>query len=149
VLESATTVQMAADGTLIVTGVAAGTAASAVGSACSDGSAKKDGHYWHHIATNKNNTSTSQGGPWTPVFEKLFTKAGMSLDAAENLVYLKGHQGPHPEAYHERVYEQLREAVAHCKTQKQCRTALVETLRGLADELCTPGSWLNRVVTKT
>ncbi len=148
-LEGATTVQMVADGTLIVTGVAAGTAASAVGSACTDGSVKKDGHHWHHLATNKNNTSTSQGGPWTPVFEKLFAKAGMNLDAAENLVYLKGHQGPHPEAYHERVYEQLQAAVARCKTQKQCRTALVEALRDLADELCTPGSWLHRVVTKT
>jgi len=150
VMEGATTVQMVADGTIVVTGVAAGTAASsAVGSACADGSAKKEGYHWHHLATNKNKTSTSQGGPWTPVFEKLFAKAGMSLDAAENLVYLKGHQGPHPEAYHERVYEQLQVAVAHCRTQKQCQTALVEALRDLADELCTPGSWLHRVVTKT
>jgi len=151
VMEGATTVQMVADGTIVVTGVAAGTAASssALGSACSDGSESKAGHHWHHLATNKNKTSTSQGGPWTPVFEKLFAKAGMSLDAAENLVYLKGHQGPHPEAYHERVYEQLQAAVAHCRTQKQCRTALVEALRDLADELCTPGSWLHRVVTKT
>ncbi|WP_309888016.1 AHH domain-containing protein [Archangium sp.] len=150
VMEGATTVQMVADGTLIVTGVAAGTAASssAVGSACTDGSTKKDGHHWHHLATNKNKTSTSQGGPWTPVFEKLFAKAGMGLDAAENLVYLKGHQGPHPEAYHEIVYERLLAAVGQCNTQKQCRDALVEELRKLADEVCTPGSWLHRLATK-
>ncbi|WP_233262262.1 AHH domain-containing protein [Vitiosangium sp. GDMCC 1.1324] len=106
-MSGATTVQMATDGTVIVTGVAAGTAASAVGSACADGSESKAGHQWHHLATNKNDTSTVAGGPWTPLFEKLFAKAGMSLDAAENLVYLKGHKGPHPEEYHSEVYQRI------------------------------------------
>jgi hypothetical protein len=148
-LEGATTVQMVADGTVIVAGVAAGTAASAAGSACTDGSEKKDGHHWHHLATNKNDTSTAQGGPWTPRFENLFSKAGMSLNAAENLVYLAGHQGPHPEDYHSEVYQRLEAAIGDCRPVAECRRRLVQALKRLADEVCTPGSWLHQVLTKS
>jgi hypothetical protein len=145
----AMTVQIVADGTIIVTGVAAGTAAAAVGSACTDGSEKKDGHQWHHLATNKNDFSTHNGGPWTPRFEELFELAGMSLDASENLVYLKGHQGPHPEEYHEAVFEKLNGALRGCGTVSRCRGKLLETLREIAEEVCTPGSLLHRLATKS
>jgi len=148
-MEGATTVQMVADGTIIVSGVAAGTATSPVSSACTDGSTKKDGHHWHHLATNKNDLSRASGGPWTPLFEKLFAKAGMSLDAAENLVYLAGHQGPHPEPYHQEVYRRLEEALEDCQPVSQCRSALSAALKTLADDVCTPGSLLNRLVTKS
>uniref|UniRef100_UPI00286B96C7 AHH domain-containing protein n=1 Tax=Archangium sp. TaxID=1872627 RepID=UPI00286B96C7 len=146
-LEGATAVTMAADGTVVVAGVAAGTAAT-VGSACTDGSEKREGHHWHHLATNKNDTSMVSGGPWTPRFEALFELAGMSLDAAENLVYLKGHKGPHPEEYHKEVDRKLRRAVARCRGLEQCRGLLVKALRELADEVCTPGSALHRLATK-
>jgi hypothetical protein len=151
VMEGATTVQMVADGSIIVTGVAAGTAASssALGSACTDGSEKRAGHHWHHLATNKNDISTVSGGPWTPLFEKLFARAGMNLDAAENLVYLKGHKGPHPEEYHQAVYTRLEDALGRCQTVEQCRTSLRAELKRLVDEVCTPGSWLHRLTTKS
>ncbi|MFL5354735.1 AHH domain-containing protein, partial [Archangium sp.] len=144
-----TTVQMVADGTVIVTGVAAGTAAAAGGSACIDGSEPKDGYYWHHLATNKNNVSTQRGGPWTPRFENLFELAGMSMDAAENLVYLKGHQGPHPEDYHQQVYDRLEAVLRRCRTPKECRTLFVEELERIATDVCTPGTELYRLLTKT
>jgi hypothetical protein len=149
-LEGATSVRMVADGTIIVAGVAAGTGASSlVGSACADGLEKKEGHQWHHLATNKNETSTVYGGPWTPRFEKLFAKAGMSLDAAENLVYLAGHQGPHPEDYHLVVHQRLEAAIGDCQTVAECRSRLVRALKRLADEVCTPGSSLHQLVTKS
>ncbi|HYO72288.1 MAG TPA: AHH domain-containing protein, partial [Archangium sp.] len=147
-MEGAATVQMVADGTIVVTGVAAGTAASSVGSACTDGAESKEGYRWHHLATNKNDISERSGGPWTPLFERLFTKAGMSLDAAENLVYLKGHKGPHPAEYHLEVYRRLDEALEGCRTVEQCRSKLVRVLKGLADEVCTPGPELHQWVTK-
>jgi len=31
----------------------------------------------HHIATIANKKSSLRGGPWTPLFEKLFARAGM------------------------------------------------------------------------
>ncbi|HEX5746109.1 MAG TPA: AHH domain-containing protein, partial [Archangium sp.] len=147
-LNGAAAVQMAADGTIVVTGAAAGTAASAVGSACTDGTESKAGYHWHHLATNKNEISDLSGGPWTPLFEWLFTKAGMSLDAKENLVYLKGHKGPHPAEYHSDVYRRRAEALAGCRTVAQCRSSLLRELKRLADEVCTPGSELHQWVTK-
>jgi hypothetical protein len=140
---------MVADGTVIVTGVAAGTAASTLGSACTDGSETKAGYQWHHLATNKNDISTLYGGPWTPRFEVLFELAGMSLDAAQNRVYLKGHKGPHPEEYHRAVHEELRHALSNCGSVAQCKSRLVEVLKNLATEVCTPGSLLHRLATKT
>ncbi|HYO68987.1 MAG TPA: AHH domain-containing protein [Archangium sp.] len=147
-LEGASAVQMVADGTILVTGVAAGTAAAS-GSACTDGSEKAEGYYWHHLATNKNDISTVYGGPWTPLFKSLFTKAGMSLDAEENLVYLAGHKGPHPEDYHVEVYERLKTALGRCQTREQCRDGLRRALKDLAEEVCTPGSRLYRLATKS
>jgi hypothetical protein len=148
-LEGATAVRMVADGTMVVAGVAAGTVATTIGSACTDGAEKKEGHHWHHLATNKNDTSAVSGGPWTPLFEDIFAKARMSLDAAENLVYLKGHKGPHPAAYHEAVYERLSDAVSGCGPVLECKRRLVEALRKLADQACTPGSRLHQLLTKS
>ncbi|WNG54080.1 hypothetical protein F0U59_04195 [Archangium gephyra] len=146
----AQTVQMAADGTVVVTGVAAGTAAaSVVGSACTDGSEGQEGYHWHHLATNKNDISNRSGGPWTPLFEEIFDAAGMDMDAAENLVYLKGHKGPHPEEYHRAVHEKLRGAVLDCGTFPQCRHKLAKALKELADEVCTPGSRLYQLATRS
>ena len=147
-LQGATAVTMAADGTVVVAGVAAGTAAAAVGSACTDGSQKKDGHHWHHLATNKNDTSTLSGGPWTPRFETLFELAGMSLEASENLVYLKGHKGPHPEDYHQEIHRRLEAVLKGCRPLERCRRLLVEGLKKIADDVCTPGSELHRLVTR-
>jgi hypothetical protein len=147
-LEGASAVQMVADGTVLVTGVAAGTVATSAGSACTDGSEKADGYYWHHIATNKNSISTLRGGPWTPRFEDFFEMVGMSLDAKENRIYLKGHKGPHPEEYHDEVYDRIQRAMRNCGTVAQCRSRLVTVLEQLADEICTPGSHLHRLMTK-
>jgi hypothetical protein len=78
-----------ADGTLVVAGAAVGTATSSLTrSACADGSQKKDGYRWHHLATNKNETAGVREGPWTPLFEALFARAGMGLEDPTNLVYL-------------------------------------------------------------
>ncbi|MFL5358536.1 AHH domain-containing protein [Archangium sp.] len=148
-MEGTATVHMVADGSIVVTGVAAGTAAATVGGACADGSESKDGYHWHHLATNKNEISTAQGGPWTPLFERIFAKAGMSLDAAENLVYLAGHKGPHPEEYHSEVYQLLDTALGDCRSVAQCKSKLVRVLKKMADEVCTPGSSLHQLVTKT
>jgi hypothetical protein len=150
--QSATTVQMVADGTLVVSGVAVGTATASAsggaGSACTDGSVKKDDHQWHHLATNKNDRSEIRGGPWTPRFEDLFARAGMTLEDPANLVYLKGHLGPHPEAYHAEIFERLQTALGPCRTHDQCRGNLLRALRSAASEVCTHGSPLHQLVTK-
>ncbi|WP_375743147.1 AHH domain-containing protein [Corallococcus interemptor] len=103
----------------------------------------------HHIASDKFSTSTANGGPWTPRYQRIFDKAGMSLNDPENQVDVPGHRGPHPREYHERVHQRLRQATATCETIEHCRRALISALRDLAEEILQQGSRLNKLVTRT
>ena len=102
----------------------------------------------HHICTNKNATSAATGGPWTPICEEIFEKAGMSLEDVANKVRLKGHGGPHSAAYHREVVGRLQDAVSLCKTPETCRAELLKELAKIANELLTPGSKLRRQIVK-
>ena len=101
----------------------------------------------HHIATVENEKSTHRGGPWTPKFKKFFDKAGMSMEDMANKVRIPGHKGPHPQAYHERIYQRLAEAVEDCTTKARCRDALTRELGEMAKELRKLGYDLNKLVT--
>ncbi|NOJ99086.1 AHH domain-containing protein, partial [Corallococcus coralloides] len=103
----------------------------------------------HHIATNKWWDATHNGGPWSPQFQKLFDRAGMSLDDPANKVSIAGHRGPHPEEYHREVLRRLLRATGRCRSMNQCREALVTGLKSLALEIRTEGSKLNKWVTRT
>jgi RHS repeat-associated protein len=100
----------------------------------------------HHICTNKNTISAATGGPWTPIFEKMFSKAGMTLEDGLNKVYVQGHVGPHPAEYHTAVLERLQLA-----TKGLDGAGYTAALRGelsrMSTELSTAGSYLNRLVT--
>ncbi|WP_342373975.1 AHH domain-containing protein [Myxococcus stipitatus] len=102
----------------------------------------------HHIATNKNDKSKARGGPWTPVFRKLFKKAGMELKDPENIVDVRGHKGPHPQDYHDTIFVRLTGAMGTCRTVVACRQALTSELRRLAIEVRTPGTELHRLLTQ-
>ncbi|SEK38498.1 A nuclease family of the HNH/ENDO VII superfamily with conserved AHH [Stigmatella aurantiaca] len=102
----------------------------------------------HHICTNKNLVSAATGGPWTPLCERIFKKAGMTLEDAANKVQLTGHEGPHPELYHKKVVSRLQDAVSRCRTTEACRANLKEELAKIAEELTTPGSLLRRLIVK-
>ncbi|MDY7228592.1 AHH domain-containing protein [Hyalangium rubrum] len=104
---------------------------------------------WHHIATDKWLDAAHSGGPWTPKFQKLFDRAGMSLNDSANRVRVMGHQGPHPEEYHREVFRRLRDAMKECRSMHQCREALTVELKKLAQELSTKGSYLNKLVTRS
>ncbi|NVJ21847.1 MULTISPECIES: AHH domain-containing protein [Myxococcus] len=104
----------------------------------------------HHIATDKWWTDTKDGGPWSPLFKRIFDRAGMSLkNDPANIVNIKGHQGPHPQSYHKEVHKRLLEATEDCRTMQQCREALTAELRRLAQEISKEGSKLNKWVTRS
>jgi len=103
----------------------------------------------HHIATDKWTEATHSGGPWTPKFQKIFDRAGMSLNDPANIVRIRGHKGPHPEEYHREVFKRLNEAVEDCSSIKQCRESLTKALKGLADEIATEGTKLNKLITRS
>ncbi|MFP2925095.1 AHH domain-containing protein [Pyxidicoccus sp. 3LG] len=103
----------------------------------------------HHICTDKNSVSDKEGGPWTPLFEDLFKKAGMSLkNDPANLVRIRGHAGPHPREYHQAVLQRVRAATLNDTTLSACRQALTQELQGLAQELTPRGSELRRLITQ-
>jgi HNH/ENDO VII superfamily nuclease len=102
----------------------------------------------HHIATVENEKSTLRGGPWTQRFKRIFDKAGMSLEDEANKVTLEEHKGPHPEAYHVEVHERLDQATTTCRNTQQCRAALVDALRKLAQELTDKDSTLYKLLTQ-
>jgi len=101
----------------------------------------------HHIGTIANRKSSLRGGPWTPLFEELFARAGMRLQDAENIVPIRGHKGPHPQRYHQIVYRRLQRALGDCSSITECRENLTRELRDLAEEIATPGTELNQLVT--
>jgi RHS repeat-associated protein len=101
----------------------------------------------HHICTNKNCISIASGGPWTPRFEAMFDKAGMKLDDALNMIPVPGHKGPHPEAYHQAVYDRLARATSG-KVGDAYRSALQGELQKIGAEIQKAGTVLNRLVTK-
>ncbi|MDY7227327.1 AHH domain-containing protein [Hyalangium rubrum] len=106
-----------------------------------------DGTENHHIGTIANKKSTLRGGPWTPRFERLFARAGMRLKDRENIVPIQGHKGPHPLRYHELVYERLQRALGDCRSIAECGPKLTRALDRLAEEIATPGTDLNQLVT--
>jgi A nuclease family of the HNH/ENDO VII superfamily with conserved AHH len=101
----------------------------------------------HHIGTIANEKSTLRGGPWTPRLKKLFAKAGMRLEDRENIVPIQGHKGPHPQRYHEAIYERLRKTLGDCGSIAECRARMLPALDELAKLISTPGTELNRLVT--
>ena len=104
----------------------------------------------HHICTDKNTISDKHGGPWTPRFNEIFKKAGMTLRDQANLVQIKAHRGPHPQAYHEAVMDEIRRATrSQMPGTSGYREALKRALANLAKEIRTPGSRLNRLITQT
>jgi hypothetical protein len=101
----------------------------------------------HHIATVENTKSTVRGGPWTPLFKRIFDKAGMSMQDRANKVQLPGHYGPHPQEYHQAVLDDLDKATNNCPNQQACALALRQALQKLAAEIASQGSRLNRLLT--
>jgi RHS repeat-associated protein len=101
----------------------------------------------HHLMTNKNKLSKARGGPWTPRFDAMAQKAGMSLKDAENRVRIPGHKGPHPEAYHEAVFQRLSNATEGLSGEAYGR-AFRSELGAIRTEAATAGSTLNTLLTK-
>ena len=102
----------------------------------------------HHICTSRNTISAASGGPWTPACEEIFERAGMSLEDAANKVRINGHEGPHPEFYHNQVVNRLQAAVRTCRSTDACRARLLAELAKLANELLTPGTELRSFIVK-
>lgn len=118
----------------------------AEGEAAGAAKATKDAEE-HHIATDKNLVSTARGGPWTPKFEELFKKAGMTLQDGMNKISVDGHFGPHPEGYHQAVFKRLKDATEGLSGNEYTKAFKAELTR-IGNEARTPGTELNKLITR-
>ncbi len=100
----------------------------------------------HHVMTNKNWTSTDRGGPWSPRFEEMAKRAGMTLEDAANKVGIPGHQGPHPQAYHEAVAARLERATKGLSGDAYSAGFRTE-LNAIRTEAATVGTPINKLLT--
>jgi hypothetical protein len=69
----------------------------------------------------------------------------MTLKDAENIVNVPGHAGPHPEAYHQEIFDRLTAATAG-KRKAAYKESLAAELRKVAREARTNGTRLNRLL---
>jgi hypothetical protein len=99
----------------------------------------------HHIQTNKNKISTAAGGPYTPKFEALAKRRGITLESSTNKMGLPGHKGPHPK-YNKAVWERMEAATKGLKGDK-FNKAYDKELALIAKETGTPGMILNVLAT--
>jgi RHS repeat-associated protein len=99
----------------------------------------------HHLMTNKNSISNAAGGPFTPKFEKLAARRGITLEDAVNKVGLADHMGPHP-AYNAKVYQHLKDATSGLKGSK-FNAAFDKALDQVRTQTLKPGTTLNKLAT--
>lgn len=76
----------------------------------------------------------------------MFEKAGMDMDDAENIVNVEDHVGPHPPEYHRFVLRYL-EGRTEGLTEEEYSNAFQAGLKELAEQIRTPGSKLNELLT--
>ena len=96
----------------------------------------------HHIATNKNFKSGQQ---WSKKFkEDFFDPAGLDLNDTDNIVSLENHQGPHPDSYHQWVYDRLSQATKGLTNPSKLNIALRAELRSIGRQLLNDASILFR-----
>jgi hypothetical protein len=104
---------------------------------------REEGGSPHRIATRTDRWTFGEGKPWTLRFEELFARAGMSLKDPLNLIYLQEDAAPHPEAYHQEIFDRLEATLEGCGDEETCGAVLRMALRRLAAELCTPDTPLS------
>jgi filamentous hemagglutinin len=73
----------------------------------------------------------------------------MTLQDQDNLVYVLGHKGPHPQEYHEAVRDRLEYALRDKAFGSAAyQDALRSELAAMRFDIQTSGTYLNKLVTK-
>ena len=100
----------------------------------------------HHVVSRYGNTGRGWQRNWTQEAQGILDRAGVRVESGANRVTLPGHEGPHPELYHQRVYERLSEAERN-RTGQARTDAVRHELQRIADDLLADptrltGVWL-------
>jgi hypothetical protein len=98
----------------------------------------------HHIVTKYSNAARKWTQNWARKSQAILARAGIGLNSIKNKVDLLLHHGPHPELYHQRVYERLAE-VADGLRGAALTKAIEEELAKIAEELRADPSKLSGI----
>jgi hypothetical protein len=88
----------------------------------------------HHVATDK---AIKSG--FTEAFQRIFAKAGMSLQHPANKVVLEGHAGRHAASYHQHVLQRLQASTDGLSGQAYTQALLAELGALRAELIRSPG----------
>jgi RHS repeat-associated protein len=102
---------------------------SKAGAAVANAAKNKALSQLHHIATDK---AIKSG--FTELFERIFARAGLSMQNVANKIPLPGHAGRHAPAYHQWVLNRLTGATSGLRGV-QYRQALLDELDAIAQDL--------------
>jgi filamentous hemagglutinin len=104
----------------------------------------------HHICTDKCDIGPNGNPAWTPEFRRFFDNAGLDIDSEINKIAVPGHRGRHPQEYHQYVYAEITQSVQNLSMNTpQYKAALERALTRLEVEAVTPGSQMNRWLTRS
>jgi hypothetical protein len=98
----------------------------------------------HHIVSVYSNLNRRFAKPWTVMSQGILNRAGIGLGSRVNKINLRIHKGPHPELYHQRVYERLAKAGRGLSGEK-FQTAILGELDTIASELARYPSRLSGI----
>ncbi|HEY6124690.1 MAG TPA: AHH domain-containing protein, partial [Steroidobacteraceae bacterium] len=84
--------------------------------------------------------------PWSPRFSDMAKKAGMTLDDLANKVDVPGHRGPHPQSYHQAVFDRLTGATRGLSGDAYSSAFRAE-LAAIGRDASTAGHALNKLLT--
>ena len=100
----------------------------------------------HHIVSYFPNINRGWSQAWSQMGQRILSNAGIDVHSVKNKVDLLIHQGPHPEIYHQRVFERLDQAVQGLLAYTPEYTAAVESeLQAIAKILRSYSSALNGI----
>jgi hypothetical protein len=68
---------------------------------------RREGVEYHHIVSQNENQGRGWSKNWTALAKEILSDAKIDIDSDANVIPLRGHEGPHPQLYHRRVYERL------------------------------------------
>jgi hypothetical protein len=88
----------------------------------------------HHIVSKYSNAGRGWTQNWSQKAQALLAKGGIGVESAANKVNLLNHFGPHPELYHQAVFERLR-AVAKRLSGSALTRELEKELGAIANDL--------------
>ena len=100
----------------------------------------------HHIVSHYANANRGWSQAWSQMGQRILSNADVGIHSLKNKIDLLVHKCPHPELYHQRIYERLADSVRGLSPNTpEYTSAVVAELQSIATLLQKNSSALNGV----